>query len=420
MSIAASEGLPAGWNLSTMGKVGRYLNGYAFSSKTWGTTGRPIIRIQNLTGSGSEFNYFSGNIEPRYVVQPGDLLFSWAATLGVYVWSGPEAVLNQHIFKVESLLNRGFHRYLIEASLDEMKSKTHGTGMVHITKKKFDEIVVAVPPDGEQEEIVQILEEQFSRLDAAAASIAAVRRKADQFRRALLRTAFDGSLNICSKDDSGIESMSRWSTESLRQVSSGGLFVDGDWVESKDQDPSGQIRLTQLADVGVGVFRDKSDRWLRADQASRLGVTFLEEGDLLIARMPDPLGRSCLVPKLPSAAVTVVDVAVLRIARADVDGRFVMWALNSPRVRDAMTMVASGTTRLRISRKKLESIEIPVPALEEQIMVVDTLEQQFSRLERSLAVADETERKVSALRRSLLHAAFSGELTKEWREKNNG
>jgi len=428
--------LPSGWSFLPLGSCGAWLGGGtpSKSNKKFWTNGiipwlspkdmgpSVIVETQDRITDEAVKSSSTSLVAPNsvaVVVRSGILERRLPVALVPFV-----TTLNQDMkaLEVRGDLLPKWVLYALQAFNNEILSdcRKAGTTVASIEFPRLRDFEIPVAPLSEQKEIVRILEEQFSRLDAAAASIAAVRRKADQFRRALLRTAFDGSLNICSKDDSGIESMSRWSTESLRQVSSGGLFVDGDWVESKDQDPSGQIRLTQLADVGVGVFRDKSDRWLRADQASRLGVTFLEEGDLLIARMPDPLGRSCLVPKLPSAAVTVVDVAVLRIARADVDGRFVMWALNSPRVRDAMTMVASGTTRLRISRKKLESIEIPVPALEEQIMVVDTLEQQFSRLERSLAVADETERKVSALRRSLLHAAFSGELTKEWREKNNG
>jgi hypothetical protein len=35
-------------------------------------------------------------------------------------------------------------------------------------------------------------------------------------------------------------------------------------------------------------------------------------------------------------------------------------------------------------------------------------------------VVNEVEQKVNALRRSLLHAAFSGELTKDWRERDRG
>ena len=185
---------PEGWEESTMGKIGRYLNGFAFSSKTWSRVGRPIIRIQNLTGSGTEYNYFDGEVEDRYVVREGDLLFSWAATLGVYIWHGPEAVLNQHIFKVESNIDKSFHRALIEHKTAEMMQQTHGTGMVHITKKKFDAIPILKPPAKEQEKIVEILDEQLSRLDAALTLANATESKVTALRRSLLHAAFTGDL----------------------------------------------------------------------------------------------------------------------------------------------------------------------------------------------------------------------------------
>ena len=207
-----------------------------------------------------------------------------------------------------------------------------------------------------------------------------------------------------------------WKTCALGQLPSLELFVDGDWVESKDQDPDGGVRLTQLADVGEGRFRDRSDRWLRPDQAERLGVTYLKQGDLLVARMPDPLGRCCMVPRLSSDAVTVVDVAVVRLGGEVVDSSFLMWCLNSPAIRSKMLELASGTTRRRISRKNLATIELPLPPLAEQERIVEILEAHLSRLDAALASADAIEERSAALRRSLLHAAFTGKLTEKWRE----
>src|SRR4051812_29891436 len=79
-------------------------------------------------------------------------------------------------------------------------------------------------------------------------------------------------------------------------ISRDGLFTDGDWVESKDQDPEGDVRLIQLADVGDGVYLNKSSRFLTSEKARELRCTFLNAGDLLVARMPDPLGRACIFP----------------------------------------------------------------------------------------------------------------------------
>ena len=95
-------------------------------------------------------------------------------------------------------------------------------------------------------------------------------------------------------------------------ISSDGLFVDGDWIESKDQDQDGDVRLIQLADIGDGRYVNKSNRFLTHAKAVELGCTFLKRGDVLIARMPDPLGRACIFPGDSKQAVTVVDVCVAR------------------------------------------------------------------------------------------------------------
>src|SRR5437016_728888 len=89
-----------------------------------------------------------------------------------------------------------------------------------------------------------------------------------------------------------------------------GVFCDGDWVESKDQDPLGDVRLIQLADVGDGAYRNRSKRFLTAAKATELSCTFIEQGDLLVARMPDPLGRVCIFPGDAKPSVTVVDVCI--------------------------------------------------------------------------------------------------------------
>jgi len=64
-----------------------------------------------------------------------------------------------------------------------------------------------------------------------------------------------------------------WATAKLGDViSRDGLFIDGDWVESKDQDPGGDVRLTQLADVGEGRFRNRSNRFLTAEKGTRASL----------------------------------------------------------------------------------------------------------------------------------------------------
>jgi hypothetical protein len=270
--------LPSGWVKSALGEIGDYLNGRGFKKSEWREAGRPIIRIQNLTGTSDRFNYFDGEPEEHYTVRTGDLLVSWAATLGVFVWKGPEAVVNQHIFKVRSHIDREFHRYVLLSVLDDLRRQTHGSGMVHITKARFEQTAVAIPPLAEQRRIVAAIEEHFSGVDAADTSLRAAHRKCAVLRKSALALVdnTDGKL-VSLRDILGRST----------------LFTDGDWVESKDQDPSGSIRLIQLADIGEGVFRNRSSRFLNEETATRLQCTYLVPGDVLVARMADPLGRAC-------------------------------------------------------------------------------------------------------------------------------
>jgi len=153
-----------------------------------------------------------------------------------------------------------------------------------------------------------------------------------------------------------------------------GLFVDGDWIETKDQDPNGDVRLIQLADIGVGEYLNRSARFLTSEKAAELKCTFLQPGDVLIARMPDPLGRACIFPGDSKPSVTAVDVCIVRPEPSDVDAAWLKWAINSARFRAELDRFATGTTRKRISRKNLGKIPLQLPPLPEQQRIAAILD----------------------------------------------
>jgi type I restriction enzyme, S subunit len=196
-----------------------------------------------------------------------------------------------------------------------------------------------------------------------------------------------------------------------------GTFSDGDWVESKDQDPTGAIRLLQLADVGDGVFVDKSNRFVNDETFEQLRCTEVFEGDVLIARMPDPLGRACLAPRLRQRCITVVDVAIVRPGPSSVQSKWLMHFLNAPSVRQVIELQSSGTTRRRISRGNLAQLELPVPPIPEQKRIADKLDALLARVNACRERLDRVPNILKRFRQSVLAAATSGELTREWREE---
>jgi type I restriction enzyme S subunit len=201
-------------------------------------------------------------------------------------------------------------------------------------------------------------------------------------------------------------------------VVTGGVFIDGDWVESKDQDPDGDVRLIQLADVGDGRYVNKSNRFLTYAKALELGCTFLAQGDVLIARMPDPLGRACIFPGDRRHAVTVVDVCVVRGKAAHFDNAWLMHFINSSSFRADIHSLQSGSTRKRISRGNLSTLELPFPPRAEQTRIVAKLEELLSDLDAGVAELKAAQKKLAQYRQSLLKAAVEGALTADWRAQH--
>ena len=213
-------------------------------------------------------------------------------------------------------------------------------------------------------------------------------------------------------EDAGLHRLPNgWALATISElIGRSGIFVDGDWVESKDQDPSGDVRLIQLADVGDGVYLDKSSRFLTANKSRELKCTYLVRGDVLIARMPDPLGRACIYPGDPKTSITAVDVCIVRTGVNGPDHHWLVWFVNSPEFRDNVALLQSGSTRKRISRKNLATIALPLPPLPEQRRIVAEIEKQFTRLDASTAALRRVQANLKRYRASVLKAACEGKL----------
>ena len=188
-------------------------------------------------------------------------------------------------------------------------------------------------------------------------------------------------------------------------VAPDGLFSDGDWIEKKDQDENGTVRLIQLADIGVCFFKDKSAKFVTEDKAQELNCTLLQKGDILVARLPDPLGRACIFP-LDGRYITAVDVAIVRITQQDISPKYIMYMINSPSFRTEIKKYESGTTRKRISRKNLDKIPFDIPPFPVQQSIVSRIEELFSQLDASVAELKTAKERLKLYRQAVVSAAY--------------
>ena len=165
------------WPLVTIGEVCNLVNGRAFKPDDWegiDSGGLPIVRIQNLNSSNNEFNYYTGKVNERHIINQGQLLFSWSgsrgSSFGAHIWNGEKAILNQHIFKVGFDQKRAVKMYLFYAlnrAVTEVEQNLHGgVGLVHITKGNLERILIPLPPLETQCAIVDGLHVEQSLVSA--------------------------------------------------------------------------------------------------------------------------------------------------------------------------------------------------------------------------------------------------------------
>lgn len=162
--------LPSGWAWCRIVDTGDYINGLALRPTDWSNSGRPIIRIQNLSGRNAEFNRTKVDVDPSVIVNAGDILVSWSATLDAYIWQGEQGVLNQHIFRVSpsGVVNTQYLYWLLKWAIRVLANSDHAHGLVmaHINRGPFLAQPVGLPPLEEQQRIVAKIEELMAWCDA--------------------------------------------------------------------------------------------------------------------------------------------------------------------------------------------------------------------------------------------------------------
>jgi type I restriction enzyme S subunit len=389
--------IPRGWRQTTLGEIGSYLNGRAFKKSEWRDSGRPIIRIQNLTGSSRTFNYFVGDVDDRYVARPGDLLVSWAATLGAYLWAGPEALVNQHIFKVESRIDTKFHKYLLDHKLAELAQHTHGSGMVHITRAKFDSVPVVVPEVTEQRRIVEILEDHLSRIEAA-------RRPLKELER---RTV--------AVEESWLRRLTQYPPSEETTV--GGVIVScrGGWSRSAKHlvgpdEGVAYLKMHNITRRGALALQDLAHVRATPEEHGKYRVM---SGDILFnsKNSGDLIGKTTMADRTVEGATFNENIMRLRFNEMVVPAFAALWFLG-PVMRRHITEAASASTNVAaVYQGQLLEMPMWLPEVDRQLALVNGFTYVREAAARLAEAGRREQVRACSLRQAILAAAFEGKLT---------
>lgn len=406
--------MPKGWEEVSIGQICDLVNGRAFKPTDWTATGLPIVRIQNLNKSGAKFNYYDGEVDSKFLVKDGDLLFAWSGTpgtsFGAHVWRGPKAVLNQHIFNIKfrrDAIDTVFLKYAINQTLDEQIEKAHGgVGLRHVTKGKFEETRFPLPPLFEQRRIAAKIDNLSASSKRARDHLDQVRRLIERYRSAVLGAAFRGDLTSTWRVERAV---SRPTMRSVGEVITEIRYGTAQKCESSE----GGTAVLRIPNISSGSLNLSDLKYARLEPREYEKLR-LEEGDVLVIRSngsADLVGRAALVSTQASGMAYAGYLIRLRADRTIMDPKFMSLLLGAPQVREIIEVGARSTSGVHnINSTELASLMLPIPAMAEQHETVRRIEAAFAWIDRLGAEASSARKLIEQLDQAVLSKAFRGEL----------
>ena len=333
-----------------LGDIATYVNGYPFKPEDRGTEGLPIIRIQDLTGNAYDLGYYSGDYPERIEINDGDVLISWSASLGVYVWDRGKALLNQHIFKVlfdKERVDKQFFVFAVQHKLKEMESKTHGATMKHIVKKDFDNTRILFPSIKEQERISKMLMKASTIVTAHQQEL----KKLDDLIKARFVEMF-GSGNytseklgkMCSKITDGTHKTPTYLQEGVTFISAKNII-------------NGELDFSDVKYISEAEYQEIQKRC----QTERLDILLSKSGSLgspAIVRTEERLGL-------------FESLAVLKYDRKRLLPEFLCEQLRTDRIQRQFTIGTKGVAIKHLHLGVIADTDIVVPPIEEQKAFAD-------------------------------------------------
>ena len=186
------------WEEKPLSSIANFLNGLACQKipPTDAIYKLPVLKIKELSSGISEnSDWATSKVKPEYIVENGDVIFAWSASLMVKVWDGEKCVLNQHLFKVTSQeFPKWFYLQWCQHHLDEFISisSSHATTMGHIKRGDLDRAMVKVP----KPHTLELMTEQMTPLLEKQITNAKQIKTIEKLRNSLLPKLMSGEVRI--------------------------------------------------------------------------------------------------------------------------------------------------------------------------------------------------------------------------------
>ena len=345
------------------------------------------------------------------LVEPGDLLFArqslvlaGAGRCALVAEVEEPTTFESHIIRVRlrcEVADPVFYHYYFKSSICRIRSIVTQGVQAGIRGNDLKNLKVHFPPIAAQRRIASALSVHDDLIENNRRRIALLEEAARLlYREWFVHFRFPGHEH--NKVVNGIPE--GWESVPVKSVCS--TYDDGDWLETKDQGGS-DYRILQISNIGGNSFVETGNwRYIKEETLRRLNCHEVVPGDILVSRMPRPIGRGWMVTPMPFRMVTAVDVTIIRADHSRVEPYLLLYHINSDQNVGRCEANATGATRPRISRKNMGNLPIILPPMELQLQFAE-IASENNRLRNNLFKQNESLAKARDL---LLPRLMNGEI----------
>lgn len=395
------------WQRLKLGEVCDFFNGKAHEKYIDKKGKYVIVNSKFISSDGKEYKKTNKNFFPLFrgdiVMVMSDVPNGKALAKCFVVDKDNTYTLNQRICALRSnKFETRFLYYQLNRN-SYLLNFDSGGKQTNLRKNEILECPLLIPPLSEQKRIADKIDKLFAEIDKGIEKTKKTLKDA--------KNLLQSELGNIIKD---LKSSKKAKAQRLIDIAD--YFSDGDWVEKKNQSESG-IRLIQTGNIGVFDFKNKDSKKKHISQKTfnLLNCKEVFPDDILISRLPEPVGRACIVPKFNTRLITAVDCTIFR-PKKQYDVKFINYSLNSLENIAQVRVFLTGSSRKRISRRNLEKVTLNIPFrknqpdLGEQRRIAKRLDKISEQSQKLQAKYKEQLKNFEMLKQSILNQAFQGKL----------
>lgn len=345
------------------------------------------------------------NGEGCRICYESDFLMVWDGSRSGLIGKGMHGALGSTLVRINFPgMNNKYAYYFLLSKYQEINTRAKGSGTPHVDPDLLWNYQFPIAPFNEQQRIVAKIEELFSELDNGIAALKTAREQLKVYRQAVLKHAFEGKLTAKWREENAADA---WCTEKLGDLIT--FLTSGSRGWAKYYSDSGDIFIRaqnlkydrlDLVDKAYVSLPDKTE-------GKRTQVQF---GDLLITITGANVTKTGMVDRDIGAAYVSQHVALCRTSERGCS-EFLYWFLVAEAAgRRQLSRFAYGAGKPGLNLDNIRSVEINLPSLEEQLIIVEKIKEQLSIEENLSRSLEEQLQRSELMRQSILKKAFSGQL----------